>query len=312
VNTLRAAVAEYLTLRRGLGFKLQLPGAWLEQFVSFLEQRGASYITTQLALDWAKQPVDAQAVYLTRRLSTVCGFARYRAASDPRTQVPSLGLLPHRFHRKAPYIYSDDEIGRLIKAASRLPSTTGMRSRTYATLLGLLAVTGMRIGEVVALDRDDVDLCEAVLTIRGTKFNKSRLVPVHATTRRALKQYADQRDRIQPRPRTASFFVGEHGCRLVKNSVEQTFVRLSREVGLRGPGDSRGPRVHDIRHRFAVTTMLRWYRAGVDVERHLPELSTYLGHGHPTATYWYLSAVPELMRLAVARLESPRTGGRRS
>jgi integrase len=311
VSTLRAAVVEYLTLRRGLGFKLQLPGVWLEQFVSFLEQRGASYITTQLALDWAKQPVDAQPVYLTRRLSTVCGFATYRAASDPRTQVPPLGLLPHRFYRKAPYVYSNDEIDRLIKAAGQLPSTTGLRSRTYATLLGLLAVTGVRIGEVVALDRDDVDLSEAVLTIRGTKFNKSRLVPVHATTRRALKQYADRRDRIQPRPRTASFFVSEHGGRLVKNTVEQTFVRLSREVGLRGPSDSRGPRVHDIRHRFAVTTMLRWYRAGVDVERHLPELSTYLGHAHPTDTYWYLSAVPELMRLVVARLDL-RTGRRPS
>jgi len=311
VSTLREALAEYLTLRRGLGFKLQLPGAWLEQFVSFMERHGASYITTQLALDWAKQPVNTQPVYLTSRLSTVCGFARYRAASDPRTQVPPLGLLPHRFHRKAPYIYSDDEIGRLIKVAGQLPSTTGLRSQTYATLLGLLAVTGMRIGEVVGLDRDDVDFSEAVLTIRGTKFNKSRLVPVHATTRRALQQYADWRDRIQPRPRTASFFVGEHGGRLVKNTVQQTFVRLSREVGLRGPSDSRGPRVHDIRHRFAVTTMLRWYRAGVDVERHLPELSTYLGHGHPTATYWYLSAVPELMRLVVARLD-PRTSRRPS
>lgn len=311
MSTLRQAVAEYLTLRRGLGFKLHRPGAWLEQFVSFLEKRGASYITTQLALDWAKQSINAQPVYMTQRLSTVRDFARYRAASDLRTEVPLLGLLPHRFHRKPPYIYSEDEIGRLIKAAGQLPSTTGLRSRTYATLLGLLAVTGMRIGEAIALDRDDVDFSGALLTIRGAKFNKSRLVPVHATTRRALQRYADQRDRIHPRPRTTSFFVGEHGSRMVRNTVEQMFVRLSREVGLRGPSDSRGPRVHDIRHRFAVTTMLRWYRAGVDVERHLPELSTFLGHGHPTATYWYLSAVPELMRLVVARLE-PRTRRRPS
>lgn len=311
MSTLRQAVAEYLTLRRGLGFKLQLPGVWLEQFVSFLEQRGASYITTQLALDWAKQSINAQPVHMTRRLSAVCDFARYRAASDPRTEVPPLGLLPHRFHRKPPYIYSDDEIDRLIKAAGLLPSTTGLRSRTYATLLGLLVVTGMRIGEVVALDRDDVDLSGALLTIRGTKFNKSRLVPVHATTRRALQRYADQRDRLHPRPKTTSFFVGEHGGRMVRNTVQQTFVQLSREVGLRGPSDSCGPRVHDLRHRFAVTTMLRWYREGIDVEHHLPELSTYLGHGHPTATYWYLSAVPELMRLVVARLD-PRTGRRPS
>jgi integrase len=241
----------------------------------------------------------------------VRGFAAFRAASDPRTEVPPLGLLPHRYRRKPPYIYiySDNEIGRLLKAAEHLPSKTGLRARTYSTLLALLAVTGMRIGEVVALDRGDVDLSGAVLTIRRTKFGKSRLLPVHATTRGALREYADQRDRIQPRPRTTGFFVAEHGGRLTTNVVERTFVRLSREVGLRSPSDRRGPRLHDIRHRFAVATMLRWYRTGVDVERHLPELSTYLGHGHPTDTYWYLSAVPELMRMVVARLE-PRARAR--
>lgn len=308
MSTLREAVGEYLALRRSLGFKLRLTGAWLEQFVSLLEQRGAPYITTQLALDWAKQPANAQPAYLTRRLSVVRDFARYRGASDLRTEVPALGLLPHRFHRKSPYIYTDDEVGRLIGAASRLASTTGLRSRTYATLLGLLAVTGMRISEAVGLGRDDVDLISGVLTIRCTKFGKSRLVPLHESSRQAMERYAHDRDQILPRPETPNFFVGEHGGRLTVNVAEITFVKLSHRIGLRRASDRRGPRLHDLRHRFAVRTLLGWYRAGVDVERRMPQLSTYLGHGHPTDTYWYLSAVPELMRLVVERLESPTRG----
>ena len=308
MSTLGDAADAYLALRRGLGFKLRDAGYWLGQFASFLEQHGAVHITTQLALDWATQPANAQPAYLTRRLSVVRGFAQYRSATDPRTEVPFLGLLPHRFHRKPPYIYTDAEIARLIKAAKKLPSATGLRARTYSTLLGLLAVTGMRISEVVSLGRDDVDLTAAVLTIRCTKFGKSRLVPVHASTRRALHTYAQWRDRIVPKPRTVWFFVGEHGEPLTTCAARWTFVRLSRQVGLRSLSDCKGPRLHDFRHRFAVKTLLHWYRTGVDVERHLPELSTYLGHGHVTDTYWYLSAVPELMRLVVARLEPQRRG----
>lgn len=240
---------------------------------------------------------------MARRLSVVRGFAQYRAARDPRTEVPPLGLLPHRYRRKPPYIYTTDEIGRLLQAAAQLGSQTGLRPRTYGTLLGLLVVTGMRISEVVGLERDDVDLAKALLTIRRTKFGKSRVVPLHASTQRALERYADGRDQILPRPTATSFFVGDHGRSLTVNVVEQTFVKLSRQVGLRGPSDRRGPRLHDLRHRFAVHTLMRWYRTGVDVERHLPELSTYLGHAHPTDTYWYLSAVPELMQIVAKRLE---------
>jgi integrase/recombinase XerD len=307
MSAIRQAVGEYLALRRALGFKLHLEGCWLEQFASFLEGRRASHITAELALQWATM-ARAQPVHLTHRLSVLRGFAAFRAASDPRTEVPPLGLLPHRFHRKPPYIYTDQEIAQLLRAAARLPSRTGLRPRTHATLLGLLVVTGMRIGEVVALDRDDVDIDRAVLTVRRTKFGKSRLVPVHASTGRALQVYAGWRDRVHPKPRTASFLVGERGNRLVVNTVEQIFVQLSHQVGLRGPTDRTGPRLHDIRHRFAVNTMLQWYRSGVDVERHLPQLSTYLGHAHVTDTYWYLSAVPELMHLIVARLERPKAG----
>ena len=310
MSAIHKAVEEYLALRRGLGFMLYKEGLWLKQLAAFLEQRRSCRITTSLALEWATQPVHAQPAHHARRFSVARRFAQYRVAHDPRTEVPPLGLLPHRYQRTQPYIYTDDEIGRLLQAARQLPSQKGLRPQTYATLLGLLVVTGMRISEVVGLDRDDLDLTKAVLTIRKTKFGKSRLVPLHASTQRALERYANARDRILPRPMATTFLVGDHGLRLTINVVEQTFVKLSRQVGLRGPSDRRGPRLHDLRHRFAVYTLMRWYRTGADVEQHLPKLSTYLGHAHPTDTYWYLSAVPELMRLVVKRLEQQSTGCR--
>jgi integrase len=308
MRPLRQAVDEYLALRRSLGFSLRLPGAMLHQFAAFLEREGALYITRELALRWAQHPATAQPSTWASRLTVVRRFAQFWSASDPRTEVPPLGLLPHRSARKSPYIYTEDDIRRLIAVARQLPSATGLRPATYATLLGLLAVTGLRFSEALALSRADVDGTAAVLTIRRTKFGKSRLVPVHPATQRALGRYARRRDRVYPKPTTESFFVSEHGARLTQCTVRYTFKRLSRQVGLRGPADRRGPRLHDFRHRLAVTTLLRWYRAGVDVERRLPALSTYLGHRHVADTYWYLSAVPELLRLAAARLEA--RGGR--
>ena len=308
MSPLRTAVDEYLALRRGLGFSLRGPGALLRQFAAFFEREGASSITRELALRWATQPATTHPAHWATRLSTVRRFAQFWSASDPRTEVPPLGLLPHRYGRKPPYIYTEGEIRRLIAVARQLPSATGLRPATYATLLGLLAVTGLRISEALALNRADVDGAEAVLTIRRTKFGKSRLVPLHPSTQRALERYARRRDRVYPTPTTESVFVSERGARLTQWTVRYTFNRLSRRIGLRGPADRRGPRLHDFRHRVAVTTLLRWYRAGVDVERHLPALSTYLGHGHVADTYWYLSAVPELLRLAAARLEA--RGGR--
>lgn len=314
MSSLRTVIDEYLKLRRGLGFKLLQEGRWLGQFASFLERHRSPRITTQLALEWATQPVQAQPAHLAHRLSVVRGFASYHAARDPRTEVPPVGLLSNRYNRRPPYIYTDDELKRLLGASQRLSSTTGLRAQTYTALLGLLVVSGMRISEAVGLDRDDVELAGGVLTIRRTKFGKSRLVPVHTSTQRALGRYASYRDRLWPKPTTPAFFVGEHGGRLTTNVVEITFVKLSKQVGLRGPADRRGPRLHDLRHRFAVRVLLDWYRAGENVEHHLPLLSTYLGHAHVTDTYWYLSAVPELMATVAARLEPrrPRREGRSS
>ena len=301
------ALEEYLNVRRALGFKLRNAGGLLKGFVTYAEREGASSITTDVAVRWAMEQKNCQPAQWANRLSLVRRFARYVSALDPGTEIPPLGLLPHRFHRKGPYLYTDEEIARLIEAAKKLRSRLGLRAATYATLFGLLAVTGMRLSEPLAFDRDDVDLARGIVTVRRTKFGKSRILPLHASAGEALRCYRDVRDRICPRAQ--SFFVSERGKRLTSERVWWTFVQLSRQIGLRGPADRHGPRLHDLRHRFAIQTMLGWYRAGLNVEQHLPILSAYLGHAHVNDTYWYISAVPELLQLATLRLEEK--GGER-
>jgi len=304
MNTLRQAAQEYLTMRRSLGYKLQEAGKRLLDFVTFMEQRRASYITQSLALAWAKQPSDVQPGEWARRLSCVRSFARHRSATDPRTQIPPAGLLPYRPKRAQPYLYSDEEIKELLRAALKLPAKSGLRPWTYHCLFGLLSVTGLRVGEAQNLELQDVDLRAGVLTIRGAKFGKSRLVPLHASTRRALADYIARRQQVWAnRPVSSYLFVSNWGNRLDGGDIRRTFYALSRQIGLRGPSDSRGPRLHDMRHGFASKTLLRWYRAGENAERRLPILSAYLGHVHWSDTFWYLSALPELMHEAMSRLE---------
>lgn len=300
---LRKAVENYLTMRRSLGFKLRDMGYNLHHFVSFMEQQGTSIITSELALRWALQPQDVQPAHWAARLRFVRSFARYWSATDPRTEIPPTGLLPYRTKRATPYIYSDEEIQQILKAAKNLPPSTGLRSWTYYTLFGLMAVTGIRISETIHLDGGDVDLDQQLLTVRLTKFGKSRLIPLHPFTVKKLILYRDRRDQLYPRPTTSRFFLSNQGNPLTDCMVRWTFVRLSRQIGLRKVGDSFGPRIHDLRHRFAVTTLLHWYQNGVDVEQRMPVLSTYLGHAHVKDTYWYLSAIPELLSLTKDRLE---------
>jgi integrase/recombinase XerD len=303
MSTLHQALADYLALRQAMGFKMRDAHRLLSQFVDFLTCQGAMFITTEWALCWATQPRHVQPAEWARRLRMVRGFAQYQCAIDPRTEIPSPELLPGRPPRHTPYLYSDAEIAQLIDAASRLPSAAGLRAYTYATVFGLLAVTGMRISELLALDWNAVDLKDGLLTIRHTKFRKSRCLPLHPTTQQALCRYGHRRDHVYPIPKSPSFFVSEKGLRLTQWAVRATFITLSRQIGLRGPTDSHGPRLHDFRHRFAVQTLVRWYQEGVDVDRHLPELSTYLGHVKVSDTYWYLSATPELLGFATQRLE---------
>ncbi len=303
MNTLRESTLDYLAMRRSLGFNLHDAGVGLKNFVTFMEQQHASYITTSLALNWAQKPT-LQPTEWARRLSFVRGFARYRSAIDPRTQVPPDGLLPYRPRRAQPYLYSDEEIRQLLQAALKLSSAAVvLRPWTYHCLLGLLSVSGLRISEALNLRMEDIDHNEGVLTIRDTKFGKSRLVPLHKSTQQVLTDYLARRERFL-NGRSASYvFISSRGNRLDGGTVHRTFYTLSRQIGLRGPTASHGPRLHDFRHRFAVEILLQWYRRGEDVERRLPLLSTYLGHVNPSDTYWYLSLCPELMGLTVKLLE---------
>jgi len=304
MNTLRAAVHDYLTMRRNLGFKLHEAGKLLPAFVMFMEQRRASYITPQLALAWAQQSSTVQPAEWARRLSIVRTFARHRSATDPRTQIPLEGLLPYRPKRARPYLYTAGEIESLLRAALSIPDREGLRPWTYHCLFGLLTVAGLRLGEARNLELRDVDLKTGVLTIRSGKFGKSRLIPIHASTRRVLADYIERRERQWAARKVSPYlFVSNWGNRLGNKNIHRTFYALSRQIGLRGQSDSHGPRLHDLRHRFAVMTLLRWYQSGEDVERRLPILSAYLGHVHVSDTFWYLSAWPELMREAMSRLE---------
>jgi integrase len=308
MSQLLQVVQEYLQLRRSLGFLLRGPGRLLHSFAAFAEREKATHLTADLAIRWAQQPADARPTTWAVRLQTVRRFAIWLSASDRRTEVPPTGLLPYRYERKRPYLYSDAEVANLVRTAGQLPSPAGLKGSTFATIFGLLAVSGMRISEALALDQEDVDLQEGILQIRRSKFGKSRLVAVHESTRQVLADYARQRDRVIPRPADAAFFLCEGGVRVTEWSSRYNFAKVSRQVGLRpATKDCRhghGPRLHDMRHRFAACTLINWYRAGVDVEREIPKLATYLGHVHVNETYWYLEAVPELLELATRRLES--------
>lgn len=308
MNSLRDGLETYLALRRGLGTELRGPRARLHHFVEFLEREGVGVITAELALRWATSPSGVSSATWAQRLGDVRRFATWLSAEDPRTEVPSPALLPERWWRRPPYIYSDTEVAHILREAARLPSPLGLRAQTYETLFGLLATTGLRLGEALGLDRDDVDLRSGILAVRRAKLGKSRFVPVHDSTCRALRRYVRQRDLLFPRPTSPAFLISEHGTRITHSIAEHTFVVVSRIIGLRKPTGGRrrghGPRLHDMRHRLAVKVLIRWYRQGRDVERELPKLSTYLGHVHVADTYWYLEAVPELLRLAAERATS--------
>jgi site-specific recombinase XerD len=304
MNTLMKKLNDYLDMRRALGFKLTKHEPELRKFIAFLHAQAAAFITTELALAWAQQPRHTSPSHWAQRLGMVRDFARYLSATDPRTEIPPQGLLPAQPQRAQPYIYSDEEILALMRGADALRPPAGLRSHTYSTLFGLLAVTGMRHGEILALDRDDLDLQQAVLTVTKSKFNKTRLIPLHESTVRKLRTYVRRRNTSLQPAKASAFFVSECGARLNRCAVRHIFIRVSRLIGLREATDSHGPRLHDLRHTFAVRTLINWHRAGLNVEQRLPLLSAYLGHAKVSDTYWYLSAVPELLGSVSTRLNN--------
>lgn len=291
----------YLQTKRALGFKLKDCEGKLRNFVAFMEARGANVVTGKLALEWAGS--SGSSATWAIRLSAVRTFARYLADLEPLTEIPPSGVFPQH-HRPQPHIYTAKDIDALLSEIRRWRSRNGFGQWSFHCCIALLAVTGMRLGEAIRLKRSDVDLDAGVISVEESKFGKSRLVPIHHTTTTALQAYCERRDASPARRLGDRFFVGERGKRLYKQRVELVFITSLRRACLRGAAGTRGPRIHDLRHTYAVNTLLRWYEAGDDVDRMLPILSTYLGHTHTRDTYWYLSACPELMRHAADRLEN--------
>lgn len=301
MTPLRQALADYLRIRRALGYKLERAGKLLPQFLAYLEQIGADTVTTERALAWATLPAGGSGHWWAFRLSIVRGFAAYLQTLDPATEIPPNDLLACRPPRATPYLYTDEEVAALLAAAAIL--RTSLRIATYRTLLGLLAVTGLRVGEAIRLDRGDLDLMHDLLLVRDSKFGKSREVALHPTTISALREYLRLRDRLRPSPSTPALFISPAGTRLLYCNVHATFRQLRHRAGLQPRSASCRPRIHDLRHTFAIRTLLDGYRDDGDVQPRLSLLSTYLGHINPDSTYWYLSAAPELLALAAQRLE---------
>lgn len=312
MSAIRDSMVQYVAVRRALGSKFYEPALALDHFVDLLDREGSEFITTDLALRWAMEPKLVQRATWGRRLSQVRGFAKWLSAADMRNEIPPTRLLDARRRRNAPHIYTEQEIELLMGQAARLRSRTGMRAQTYSTLIGLLVATGLRPGEAIRLDRSDVDLVNGILSIRESKFGKSRFVPIEESTRDALERYSRCREQRFSLRLSEAFLVGERGMRLNAGSARSMFVRMSRAVGLRATREDgrtgHGPRLQDFRHSFTTGRLVEWYRAGLDVSRELPKLATYLGHVDVGLTYWYIEAVPELLQLAAKYLGTDRPG----
>jgi site-specific recombinase XerD len=299
---LSQALEDYLAMRRALGYKLTDHGRVLAQFVEFLARRKAPLITTELALQFATQPAQARVTWWHQRLAMVRGFAIYLQAFDTRHEVPPANLLPAKFRRAVPYLFSEAEIEALTRAASGLRPP--LRAATCEAVIGLLSVTGMRVSEACTLDRGDVQLAEGRLTVRHAKNGRSREIALHPSTVTALKTYARARDELCPHPSDpAAFFLTGGGGRLSRHFVWSWFDQLRHATGLDRETLGRQARLHDVRHAFVLRTLLGWYRDGTEIEAQLPLLSTVLGHVRPEDTYWYFEGTPELLSLAAERLE---------
>jgi integrase/recombinase XerD len=301
MSALARAAQDYLAMRRSVGYALRQEGRMLAQFVGYCEHRGLTRITTAVALGWATEPAHASASWWARRLAVVRGFAAHLKTVEENTEVPPKGLLPRWTCRRTPYLFSPAEIIALMAAARALAHP--LRAASFEALIGLLACTGIRTGEALALDRADADLDEGMLTIWRSKLGKSRQVPLHETTTAALAAYAARRDELCPHPATRSFLLSGGGTRLNHTNTSTTFAGLLDDAGITtGPGRRR-PRLSDLRHSFAVATLITWHTQGADVQTRLPVLSTWLGHVKPSTTYWYLQAAPELLAVTALRLE---------
>ena len=307
MSALARSLEDYLAVRHAVGFKLTAEARMLADFVDYAERAGVHVVTTEVALAWATLPPHGSAHWLARRLRMVRGFARHLHALDPRTEVPPVDLLVGRHRRPTPHLYSEAEVAALLRAARGLRPP--LRAATMETLIGLLAASGLRVGEAIGLDRGDVAWANQTLLVHDSKHGGTRLLPLHPSTIQALRTYSRIRDRLCPDPLAPSLLVSTRGARLTHSTIYPAFRELLQRAGLEPLSAAvRRPRIHDFRHSFAVTSLLGWYRDGSDVGARLPLLSAYLGHTNPAATYWYLSAAPELLALAAERLDHSLAG----
>lgn len=302
MSGLHGKLEEYLAVRRAMGFKMARHEKLLAQFTSFLAENGEAAVTIENALTWAALPAGARPRWHALRLSAVRGFAAWLNAADPAHQVPPRRMIPYGSRAVVPYLYADQEITALARQAGQLSGR--LRAATFQTLIRLLAVTGMRVGEAIRLDRGDYDAAAGVLTVRDTKFGKSRHLPLHPTAVTGLGEYLRLCDELMPAPKAPALLLTARGCRLRYERTWQIFHDLTVSAGLKPRSPACCPRIHDLRHSFAVATLLSWHRSGADVQAMLPRLSAYLGHADPRHTYAYLSAAPELLALAAGRLQA--------
>lgn len=303
MSALAAALGDYLALRRSLGYTLERAGVVLADFVAHLDQAGAEHVTVDIAIDWAMRTSNPDSCWRAQRLGMVRCFVRYLHALDPGHQIPPAGLL-HRGGRPEPFLFTDADIDALMTAAASMRSP--LRALTMETLIGLLAVTGLRVGEVIRLDRDDVDFDGGLIIVRNSKLGRTRHVPLHATTIEALRVCLHRRDELLSSPASPALFISTTGTRLRSNNLRAAFAELGEAAGLPPRQDRHGPSLGAFRHRFAVQTLLDWHVAQLDVGPRLPVLSTFLGHVSPASTYWYLSASPSLLAAAARRVDNAR------
>ena len=304
-KTMVCRVTEYVTFKRNLGYMLKGTDRELMRFAEYadgISHRGP--ITIALILGWAQMASENSRLYRARRVEIARTFTKYEAIFDPMTEIPPRGILGPAHQRIQPYIYTQNEINALIKAAKDLSPCGGLRPQTYATLIGLLACTGLRVCEALRLERDDFDLSESLIVVRETKFHKSRLVPVEKSAAQALCEYSRFRDRYHPVPTSNRFLLSERGRELLPSAMHYSFQKIRDAAGIAADPSQRCPRLYDLRHTFACRVILQWYREGADVNHHVPWLSTYLGHVKPSDTYWYLSSIPQLMNIAGQRFEN--------
>jgi integrase len=311
--TMIALAEEYLAYRRDMGVQMRVEGRALLRFARWADRSGhVGPVTTDLALQWAWLPGECTRASRAYNLDIVRRFAKHRAIFDAQTEIPPAGLLGPAYRRTAPHIYSKNQIVQILAMAKTLSPSQGLRPRTYYTLFGLLACTGLRVSEAIALSKHNVDLQRGVLIILQSKCHQSRLVPLHPSAIPVLRQYASFRDRYHTATLSQAFFLSERGMPLTTGGVRAAFRKIRQKSGWRVSPTGRLPRVHDLRHTFACRRLLGWYKTGVNVDQAILSLSTYLGHKEVTDTYWYLTGTPELMSLAAGRLaEFANAGGAR-